>query len=142
MALFGEVCCRSAVDQLMIEADRQTRIFPDGDVPVNDTWFHTDVQPLHRWDKTKLLEHTKPVIKAPVFHNLAARDASDLDGRDRHLLPGWGDTPKHSLLRAMRCKAGDDLIPFRDHVLDGDMQDGETSQHHGYRLPGSLGTDR
>src|SRR6266852_9838845 len=32
----GETCRGSAVDRLVIKADRQTQIFPDGDVPVND----------------------------------------------------------------------------------------------------------
>ena len=32
----SEACCWSAVDRLVIKADRQTQIFPDGDVPVND----------------------------------------------------------------------------------------------------------
>src|SRR6266699_3973438 len=37
-----EACCRSAVDHLMIKADRQAEIFPDGYAPVNDTSFHTN----------------------------------------------------------------------------------------------------
>src|SRR6266851_5106221 len=32
----GEACCWSTVDRLVIKADRQTQIVPDGDVPVND----------------------------------------------------------------------------------------------------------
>ena len=32
----SEACCWSAVDRLVIKADRQTQIVPDGDVPVND----------------------------------------------------------------------------------------------------------
>src|SRR5260221_369681 len=32
----GEACCRSPIDHLVIKADRQTQIVPDGDVPIND----------------------------------------------------------------------------------------------------------
>ena len=60
----GEACRRSTVDQIMIQANRQTKIFPYGDVPVNDTWFHAnpahrniDLVLHHRRDKTELLEH-------------------------------------------------------------------------------------
>src|SRR6266699_151751 len=38
----GEACCRSAVDHLMIKADRQTEIFPDSYAPVNDISFHAN----------------------------------------------------------------------------------------------------
>src|SRR6266566_7866478 len=38
----GEVCCRSTVDHLVIKTNRQTEIFPDGYVPVNDTLLHAN----------------------------------------------------------------------------------------------------
>src|SRR5437763_9741535 len=37
---------RSAVDHLMVKANRQTEIFPGGDAPVNDLSFHAN--PAHR----------------------------------------------------------------------------------------------
>ena len=95
----------------------------------------------HRRDKTELLEHAEPVIEPPVFHDLAGCHACDFDGRDRHLLARWGDTPKCSLLCSMGRKPDDHLVPFRDHALNGDVQIKETRQGHGDGLFGSLGTD-
>ena len=53
----------------------------------------------HRRDKTELLEHAEPVIDTPLFRDLAAFDADDIDSRDRHLLASWGDTPIGADLR-------------------------------------------
>ncbi len=41
----------------------------------------------------------------------------------------------------MGRKPDDHLVPFRDHVLNGDVQIRETRQGHGDGLFGSLGTD-
>src|SRR5450759_2003543 len=80
----------------------------------------------HHGDKAELLEHAKSVIETPVFRDLAACDASDFDGRDRHLLTGWGNAPQRSLMRSMGRKSDDDLVSFLDHVLNRDVQIRET----------------
>src|SRR5438105_6700529 len=43
----GETCCRSPVDRLVIKADRQTQIVPDGDVPVHDPRLLTNAAHRH-----------------------------------------------------------------------------------------------
>src|SRR6266487_3249502 len=96
---------------------------------------------LHGRDKTELLEHAEHVINAPLFRDLAAFDADNIDGRDSHLLASWGDAPKRSLLCSTHRQADDHLVPFRDHVLNRDVQIRETCQHHADGLSGFLGTD-
>lgn len=92
----------------------------------------------HCRDKTELLEHAESVIETPIFHDLSACDASDFDCRDSHLFASGGDASKRALLCSVGRKSGDDLFPFRDHVLNRDMQIRETLQHHGYGLSRSL----
>ena len=67
---------------------------------------------LHGRDKAELLEHAEHVINAPLFRDLAAFDADNIDGRDRHLLASWGDAPKRSLLCSTLSKADYNLVPF------------------------------
>src|SRR6266487_2147268 len=43
----GEACCRCAIDDLVIKADRQTQIVPDGQVPVNDSRLLTHAAHRH-----------------------------------------------------------------------------------------------
>src|SRR2546423_13811782 len=43
----GEAYCRSAIDRLVIKADRQAQIFADGDVPVNDPRLLTNAAHRH-----------------------------------------------------------------------------------------------
>src|SRR2546423_15542588 len=73
---------------------------------------------------------------------LAAYDAVDVDRRDRHLLAGWGDAHKRTLLCSTRGQTGHNLVPFSDDVLNREVQIRESRQIHGEGLFDSLETTR
>src|SRR6266851_4107000 len=79
----GEARCRSAVDHLVIKADRQTEIFPHGDAPVNDLSFHAN--PAHR-NIEGLGGGWRDAPSGPFPKHPNRREAH----RPKHVLPhGW-----------------------------------------------------
>jgi len=89
--------------------------------PQCDQWRLSSTLP-RRGYKSELLHCAQGIIHMPFFHDLAASIATaDADRPNRHLLIGRGDTPKFTFVCASHCKAGRFLVPFDDHVINGEM---------------------
>jgi hypothetical protein len=66
-----------------------------------------------------LLQKAELVGHRPVFHELAAGNTVHGDPFDGDDLPVRGDAEDLSCEGAPPAETGDDLIPFRDLILDG-----------------------
>jgi len=99
-----------------------------------------------RGDNSKLYQHTQGVCFVPVLDDLPACDAQDINALERHLLPGWGDLHKRSLLCSNVGEADCDLVPYREHILNRAVQVRESRQERVgevfYLLQITLLTDR
>src|SRR2546430_14630931 len=93
-----------------------------------------------RRNRAELLQQTKGVHVEPMLDTLAAREAVDIDCRDRRLLAGRGDAHKRTLLCPTTGQAGPNLVPFSDYVLNREVQIRESHQIHVESLFDSLET--
>src|SRR5947209_15047868 len=72
----------------------------------------------HHRDRTELLHQAEEVPLHPALDHLAARNAKDLDVRNRHMFAGCGDGHESPLLRSTDGEACRDLVPLCDQVLN------------------------
>src|SRR5207247_9146765 len=84
------------------------------------------------------LQQAQGVHFEPMLDALAAREAVDIDCRDRRSLAGRGDVHKRTLLCATTGQAGHNLVPFSDEVLNREVQIRESRQIHVASLFDSL----
>jgi len=93
-----------------------------------------------RRNHAELLQQTQGVHVEPMLDALAAREAVDIDCRDRRLLASRGDVHKRTSLCSTRGQTGHNLVPFSDDVLNREVQIRESCQVHADGLFGTRDT--
>jgi len=85
-----------------------------------------------------LLHQPQPIENAPTLYDLAVGDACDGYPGECDLFAGGGNPLKLATLRAAHGEAGHDAIPFGDHILDGEMEVGKSSEKAANSLSDTL----
>jgi hypothetical protein len=80
----------------------------------------------------KLTHQAEVVVAPPVLGDLAVGDPQDVDAVHRDLLAGRRDAEELAEVGAGHGRAGDDLVPFRDQVVDPPIEVGEGTPEEGH----------
>ena len=88
------------------------------------SWFILD------GDHAELLHHAQHVYLHPMLNALVIHYAVDINSRNLHMLIGWGNAHKGTLLRSAYGNASHYLVLVSDHVLNREVQIGESRQEH------------
>jgi hypothetical protein len=89
-------------------------------------------------DDAKLLHHAEVVSHRPVLHDFPISDTHEINEFHRHLLAGWGDAHKLTLMSTMKGLTRRNLVTFGHYVLYGEIRIREGLTKHGCELLDTL----
>src|SRR5581483_1953687 len=88
----------------------------------------------HHGNNTKLLQHTERIKVEPGFDNLPIDDAIDGDPCYSYLLASGRDALQASTMGTVCRIARHDFIPFRNQIINDEMEIGESGAVHHNKL--------
>src|SRR6266508_2476756 len=91
-----------------------------------------------RRDNAELLHQVQPIPLLELLRHLPPGQTADADAGEAEALAGARDAQQLSLVRPLGRPARRDLVPFREHVLDGAVQIGDGGDVHRPLLLGTL----
>src|SRR5688572_20153925 len=74
-----------------------------------------------------LLQKAYTIFFTPMFHNLAVCDSHNVNASEGYLFTRWLNAYKFARMGTCHLNSCNDLIPFRNHILDDRLVIGKTS---------------